>query len=81
MYIYKRSEPRLWTVGAYAPEGAWIPESDHSSPDEAARRVHYLNGGESLSALEKENEALRQQIAELTDTCNQLAEKLVQEPQ
>jgi len=29
---------------------------------------------------EAELEKLRQQIAELTDTCNQLAEKLVQEP-
>jgi hypothetical protein len=65
MYIYKRSEPRLWTVGAYAPEGAWIPESDHSSPDEAAKRVHFLNGGASLSSLEAENKLLRQQIDDL----------------
>ena len=35
----------LWTVGHYDTNGKWIPESDHESPDKAAERVHYLNGG------------------------------------
>lgn len=35
----------LWTVGFYTPDGTWLPESDHNSPDDAAARVHYLNGG------------------------------------
>jgi len=34
-----------YTVGFYSPEGNWHPESDHSSPEDAARRTHYLNGG------------------------------------
>jgi hypothetical protein len=34
----------LWTVGHYDPNGKWIPESDHDSKEEAAERVHYLNG-------------------------------------
>jgi hypothetical protein len=45
MYIYIRSEPGLWTVGFYTPTGEWVPESDHATSEEAARRVHYLNGG------------------------------------
>jgi len=46
MYIYTRSEPGLWTVGYFDPrDGNFIPESDHGSSDEAAKRVHYLNGG------------------------------------
>lgn len=44
MYVYVRSEPSLWTVGFYAPDGKWEPESDHASSDEAARRVMWLNG-------------------------------------
>lgn len=44
-YIYIKTEPNLWTVGFYDPKGNFIPESDHSSPEKAAQRVHYLNGG------------------------------------
>jgi hypothetical protein len=44
-FVYLHSEPSLWTVGYYRPDGKWEPESDHGDPDEAARRVHWLNGG------------------------------------
>lgn len=46
-YVYIQSEknPPLYTVGFYDPNGKWQPESDHTSPNEAAARVHYLNGG------------------------------------
>ena len=45
MYVYIQSERTLWTVGFYSPDGEWHPDSDHSSKEEAAQRVHYLNGG------------------------------------
>ena len=44
-WVYKRTEPGVWTVGFYDPHGNWCPETDHVSRDEAARRVHWLNGG------------------------------------
>jgi len=45
MYIYKQSEPQLYTVGFYSPDdNKWHPESDHSSSEEAAKRVAWLNG-------------------------------------
>ena len=44
MYVYIRSEPNLWTVGFYDPQGEWQPESDHGSPQKAAERVAWLNG-------------------------------------
>lgn len=44
MYCYIKSEPGLWTVGFYSPDGEWHPESDHNSKDEAAARVSWLNG-------------------------------------
>lgn len=43
-WVYKRTEPTLWTVGFYKPDGTWEPESDHGSDHEAAERVHWLNG-------------------------------------
>ena len=49
MYVYILSEQfegnRLYTVGFYDPIGDWHADSDHNSDEEAARRVHWLNGG------------------------------------
>lgn len=45
MWVYLKSEPGLWTVGFYDPSGEWQSESDHTDPEKAAARVHYLNGG------------------------------------
>ena len=36
----------LWTVGFYTPDGDFNPESDHATSESAAKRVHYLNGGD-----------------------------------
>lgn len=47
-WLYKQTEPNLWTVGFYMPDGTFEPESDHESSEGAARRVHYLNGGNLL---------------------------------
>lgn len=45
MWVYIKSEPQLYTVGFYSPNGKWQPESDWGTQAEAAQRVHYLNGG------------------------------------
>lgn len=47
MYVYIQSEFSpycLYTVGFYDPQGKWHSESDFSTSEEAAKRVHYLNG-------------------------------------
>ena len=48
-YVYiqsEKGETPLWTVGFFNPQsGKWEAESDHPSKEEAAARVHYLNGG------------------------------------
>jgi hypothetical protein len=44
-WVYRKTEPNLWTVGFYAPDGTWEPESDHDNPEEAAQRCRWLNGG------------------------------------
>jgi len=45
MYVYIRAERGVFEVGFYVPDGVWNPESAYPTPEEAARRVHYLNGG------------------------------------
>ena len=46
MYVYIPTEGnRVFTVGFYDPNGKFIPESDYNTRDDAAERVHFLNGG------------------------------------
>ena len=35
----------VYVVGFYDPAGKWVPETDWNTADEAAMRVHWLNGG------------------------------------
>lgn len=44
-WVYIQSEPGLYTVGFYAPSGDWHTDSDYGKREDAAERVHYLNGG------------------------------------
>lgn len=43
-YVYLKSEPHLFTVGFFDPQGKWHPDSDHDSREKASDRVAYLNG-------------------------------------
>lgn len=52
-YVYVNSEPGLWTVGFYEPDGRWIAESDHDKREKAADRVHWLNGGNKSATLDE----------------------------
>ncbi len=45
MYVYRYfKDAGCYTVGFYVGE-MFHPESDHRTAEEAAARVHYLNGG------------------------------------
>jgi hypothetical protein len=52
-WVYVRSEPGLWTVGFYRPDGRWESDSDHDDRDEAAKRVRWLNGGNDAEVGEE----------------------------
>lgn len=45
MWVYLKTEPRLWTVGFYDPNGIWQSDSDHDTKEGAANRCAFLNGG------------------------------------
>jgi len=63
-YVYINSEPGLYTVGFYDPNGKWIAESDHTSSESAAQRVHWLNGGRTTLDAEKPASGVVYQTAE-----------------
>lgn len=65
MYVYILSEPGLWTVGFYDPQGNWQSESDHDTREAAAKRVHWMNGGSDLASRVN---ALEQQLSSLQET-------------
>ena len=45
IYIDLIKEYGCYTVGHYNQDGKFEPESDHDTAEQAAARVHYLNGG------------------------------------
>lgn len=55
MWVYKRLSGDInsekWEVGFYAPSGTWIQESVHIAREDAAVRVHYLNGGGQVGGM------------------------------
>jgi hypothetical protein len=79
-YHYIQSEPGLWTVGTGTPGkgGDWEPESDHESPEAAAERVRYLNGGYGTSADAAYITKLEKQIADLESALTEAVELIRQ---
>ena len=48
-WVYIESEKGLWTTGFYDYEGKWNTDRDFSDKEDAAKRVHWLNGHAILS--------------------------------
>jgi len=69
MYVYIKSEPQLWTVGFYSPDGSWHAASDHESSEAAAKRVHYLNGGRA------DEEMIKNAVRQERSRCARIAEE------
>lgn len=46
MYSYQKTKPGVWTAGSFNANGVWVPESSWNTPEEAAERSHWLNGGQ-----------------------------------
>lgn len=46
MWVYRKDNTNnRWLVGFYAPNGDWNQDSTYGSQEQAANRVHWLNGG------------------------------------
>jgi hypothetical protein len=78
MYVYKQTQPDLYTVGFYNPKGKWIAESDHPTDHSAARRVAWLNGSGptsgALSGIEHMTEN-RKAVVMSADDLHELARR------
>ncbi len=44
MYVYRVTDS-AWSVGFFTPAGDWVNESCYGTREQAAERVHWLNGG------------------------------------
>ena len=52
MYVYLTSigpGRTFYTVGFYKPDETWESDSDHNEREDAAARVHWLNGGNPIT--------------------------------
>lgn len=45
VYIRRSHDNDEWVAGFFMPDDTFARESKHDSPEAAARRVNYLNGG------------------------------------
>jgi hypothetical protein len=52
-YYYRKTEPQLWTVMTTDGTGDVHTDSDHDTKEDAAARVHYLNGGDGLTLRQR----------------------------
>jgi len=43
-WVYQKTEPCLYTVGFYDPQGKWHPDSDYNTTEQCAQRIAFLNG-------------------------------------
>ena len=49
--IQRIAGERLYTVGWFDPHGQWIAHRDFDTSEDAARYIHWLNGGDSREAF------------------------------
>lgn len=49
MFTYVQSEPALWTVGFFRPDGKWLPSKDFDKEEDAIAYMRFLNGAPDSS--------------------------------
>lgn len=50
-FVYRRTEPLLWTVGRYGSFKTWNPLADFADREEAAQSVAQRNGSDATSPV------------------------------
>jgi len=64
-YVYRRTEPQLFTVGFYDPEGKWHTDSDHDDREQARLTVNYLNGGTGIHDIPRKIASLHRRLEQI----------------
>lgn len=76
MFTYREFEKGIWTVGHYDPKTSdFISESDHDAPEDASRRVAFLNGGSGSG----DDKTFSDQIAERKRNLEPLSQDVLPE--
>jgi hypothetical protein len=73
-YLAGRSPP--YTTGFYSPDGEWTPDKDFVNQDDAAWRVHFLNGGSATRATPALQPPLLDIARSVARECNRVADVL-----
>ena len=78
LWLYRRAEAPGWEVGYFDTSGGWQHDSTHPTPEQAAGRVHWLNGGKTATVdpdllARAELEIMR--LEHLVDQLNHLVRK------
>lgn len=72
-YVYILSEPipPLYTTGFFDPDGKWNSDKDYSDPEDAAKRVNYLNGGlaEKAASICVGEQRMKKKVLSLLQGC------------
>lgn len=63
-YVYIQTEPKLWTVGFYRPDGKFETDSDYPDQERAAMRAAWLNGSFDVSNTKLYQKRVESLIAE-----------------
>ena len=77
MYVYKVSKDLGgFTVGYYRPSGKFVAETTQPEKDEAAKRVHYLNGGVNPELFQEVTDHLYAVVANINFLVEDLNQRL-----
>jgi hypothetical protein len=79
MYIYNKTGRQVFTVGYYDPGGKFVTETVCPEKDEAAKRVHYLNGGVNPELFQEVIDHLYAVVANINFLVEDLNQRLDRE--
>lgn len=65
LWLYRRSGHGVWEVGFFDSAGEWCADSTHRQPAAAADRVHWLNGGATVTDTGPERDRDGEEITRL----------------
>ena len=73
VWLYRQSERSCWSVGYLDLAGQWRSESDHLRTEDAASRVHWLNGGNHDAACVEALDSAEDEVDRLEATVDRLS--------
>jgi hypothetical protein len=73
VWLYQRTGRHCWVVAYLDRAGQWRPSSGHPNPEDAASRVHWLNGGHHNAGCVQALERAEAEVDRLEATVDRLS--------